>query len=135
MSNGKTCGDCHHFDGRYNLCAVTSDFCTVEHDYSACDDFEQKPKPTNGDRIRQKSNEEFARDYVHYHSKFKVYVARLCPLNKQLWTTREEAEKANLEWLNAPAENEVCVSKNAKNDTQADLCITDDTQDQEVKHE
>lgn len=104
MSN-KTCGECHHFDGRYNLCAVTSDFCTVEPDYSACDDFEQKPKPTNGDRIRQKSNEEFARDYVHYHSKFKVYVARLCPLNKQLWTTREEAEKANLDWLDAPADD------------------------------
>ena len=47
MSKEKTCGDCRHFDGRYNLCAVTSDFCTVEPDYSACDDFEQKPKPTN----------------------------------------------------------------------------------------
>lgn len=60
MSKEKTCGDCRHFDGRYNLCAVTSDFCTVEPDYSACDDFEQKPKPTNGDRIRQMSNERLA---------------------------------------------------------------------------
>lgn len=37
-----------------------------------------------------------------------------------------------ISYLNATAD---CVSQNGKNDTQADLCITDDTQDQEVKHE
>lgn len=58
-------------------------------------------KMTNGDKFRQKTNEEFARDYVQYHSKFHLYVARLCPLNKQLWTTHEEAYNANLEWLNS----------------------------------
>lgn len=96
MSKGKTCGYCKHF--------IKCDWETPDVIADLCKHFEQKPKPTNGDRIRHKSNEEFARDYVHYHSKFKVYVARLCPLNKQLWTTREEAEKANLDWLNAPAD-------------------------------
>lgn len=97
----KTCGECRFFvtnPAHGGCCTFICD--AMCDDDRACDSFE---KPTNGDQIRQKSNEEFARDYVHYHSKFKVYVARLCPLNKQLWTTREEAEKANLDWLNAPA--------------------------------
>lgn len=64
------------------------------------------PKMTNGDKFRQKTNEEFAREYVQYHSKFHLYVARLCPLNKQLWTTHEEAYNANLEWLNSEVKNE-----------------------------
>ena len=104
----KTCGDCKSFPGMGYYCPIIGRFCDPNNE-KPCE-FLEKPIgriATNGDRIRQKSNVEFARDYVHYHSKFKVYVARLCPLNKQLWTTREEAEKANLEWLNAPAESEV----------------------------
>ncbi|MBO7330063.1 MAG: hypothetical protein J6W00_14975 [Lentisphaeria bacterium] len=95
----QTCGECIYFDNGY------CDFLDFEPkpEMNGCANF--SPLPTNGDKIRQKSNEEFARDYVHYHSKFKVYVARLCPLNKQLWTTREEAAKANFEWLNASAES------------------------------
>lgn len=113
----KTCGECKHFFLNSEGHCKSNDGSENAHN-DTCTFFEPKVI-TNGDRIRQKSNEEFARDYVHYHSKFKVYVARLCPLNKQLWTTREEAEKANLGWLNAPAD---CVAKNGGSAKQADLC-------------
>lgn len=93
----KTCGECRYFDERYNLCAVTSDFCTVDTGDSACDDFEQKPKPTNGDRIRQMSNEEI-RDW--YCKQIHMAVALLVnPMDAQY---RHNV----LAWLNAPAESE-----------------------------
>ena len=124
MSN-KTCGDCRHFDGRYNLCAVTSDFCTVEPDYSACDDFEQKPKPTNGDRIREMSNEELAT--------WGMYDLGSCPTfemkidcKKRGECDASDVEACWIAWLNAPADD--CVKKNGNHDTQTDLCKADDTE-------
>ena len=103
MSN-KTCGDCRHFDGRYNLCAVTSDFCTVEPDYSACDDFEQKPKPTNGDRVRKMSNRELAELLDEVNCFY-------CPYeNKKNGMCNRPEGKTCIdgieEWLNAPAKAE-----------------------------
>jgi hypothetical protein len=98
----KTCGECRYYFEQANFCRLYAWEC-IEEDKGCCDDF---AKPTNGDKIRQKSNEQFARDYTHYSKTHDLYVARLCPLSKQLWTTYEEALQANLDWLNAPAESE-----------------------------
>lgn len=104
MSKGKTCGDCRHFDGRYNLCAVTSDFCTVEPDYSACDDFEQKPKPTNGDRIRQGGDDAL----IDFADSIRRKMCHYCAF----FTDKSCVDKAGdcwegvRTWLNAPVESE-----------------------------
>jgi hypothetical protein len=107
----KTCGECRHFDGRYNLCAVTSDFCTVEPDYSACDDFEQKPKPTNADRIRQMSDTDLAEMLVYPVKPMNIdgnihYEFTSCLLLGKSYPMREQAVFLTEKRLNSPAESE-----------------------------
>lgn len=94
----KTCGECRNFQ---TICRLV----TPSTNASECINFEKKVI-TNGDKLRQKTNEQFAIDYANYSKTHNLYVARLCPLSKQLWTTMEEAIQANLAYLNAPAESE-----------------------------
>lgn len=107
MTN-KTCEDCKSFPGMGYYCPITGRFCDPNNE-NPCEFFE---KPfgriaTNGDKLRQRSNEHFACEYAYYSKMHDLYVARLCPPSKQLWTTMEKAIQANLDYLNAPAESEV----------------------------
>ena len=73
----KTCGECRHFREDFK------DMCLWKDQHrEACADFEP---PTNGDRIRQMSNEELVCSFEETCGKF---------------SNREEI----LAWLNAPAE-------------------------------
>ena len=99
----KTCGECRIYDHFHNLCVIGGD---IEPTETAKGCFEPEVI-TNGDKIRQMSNEEFATDYATYSHIHNLYVARLCPPSGKLYTTMEEAIQANLAWLNAPAESEV----------------------------
>lgn len=98
----KNCGDCKNYLAEYYHCQKND---VMAEDFNTCEDFEPKVI-TNGDRLRQMSNERFAMDYAMYSMVHNLYVARLCPLSKQLYTTMEEAIEANLAYLNAPAESE-----------------------------
>lgn len=118
----KTCGECkkHNTD------------CIIVHFAPACDFFEPKVI-TNGDRIRSMSNEELAEFFA------LAFMCDGCPLKDvecigdgETARTYAHCYDKLISYINAPAD---CVSQNGKNDTQADLCIKDDTQDQEVKHE
>lgn len=56
----KVCGECVHYDKKLGLCDSNDNFFTIISNTPACLDFEIKPPMTNGDRIRQMSNEEMA---------------------------------------------------------------------------
>lgn len=107
----KTCGECQWYDHHHLLCIIGGDVKPTER---AKDCF-VSAKPTNGDRIRQMSNEGIA--------------AFVCGV---LNDRREETFRSVLDLINAPAESEVCVSQNEKNDTQADLCVADNTESEGV---
>lgn len=80
----KTCGECKHYIAM-SRCILYRQF--VDDD-DCCDSYTPKPQPsTNGDVIRQMSNEELLRVFEESCGKF---------------SSREEF----LDWLNAPAESE-----------------------------
>lgn len=115
MSN-KTCGECKYF------VLDTEGWCTGNDgsenaNNDACSFFEPKVI-TNGDKIIAGGN--------------KGIAAFACGL---LNDKSEETFQQVLSFLNTPAESDVCVAQNAKNDTQTDLCCNDDTQNQEGKDE
>jgi hypothetical protein len=83
VENNKTCGECQWYDYHHLLCVVGGDVATTD---CACDSF-IPIKHTNGDVIRQMSNEELLRVFEESCGKF---------------SSREEF----LDWLNAPAESE-----------------------------
>lgn len=85
-----------------------------------CEEFEQMPeqKPTNGDVIRQMSDEELAT--------WGMYDLGTCPTFEKQQScpkrgecSASEVEDCWLAWLNAPAD---CVAENGKSAKQADLC-------------
>ncbi len=95
----KTCGDCIFYHGIHDDCGVCTLFETDETFDKTCDfvysckDFQPKQPITNGDRIRQMSNDELAKFFgclrhletcPHAHSDYPC-------------------EKCNLDWLDAPA--------------------------------
>jgi hypothetical protein len=53
----KTCGECKYHIG--TRCHLPKETFIVMPEIEACRHFTQKPKPTNGDKIRQMSDEEF----------------------------------------------------------------------------
>jgi hypothetical protein len=79
----KTCGDCRFYFEQAEFCRKNAWEC-IEEDKECCDEFE---KPTNGDVIRQMSNEELVDTIDELAFKF---------------SSRREF----LNWLNAPAESE-----------------------------
>ena len=99
----KTCGECKHYIAEMFHCEKFD--CMAEDGWS-CPDCEEKekPKPTNGDKIRQGGDDaliDFAdgirRMMCHYcvYSKYKTCVDKA----GNCW----EGVRA---WLNAPAESE-----------------------------
>jgi hypothetical protein len=96
-----TCGECKHHT---NKCHCEKFSCYAgERDF--CDEFEPAKKPTNGDKIRQMSNEELAT--------WGMYDLGTCPTfeKRQSCLKRGECSASEVEdcwraWLNAPAESE-----------------------------
>jgi hypothetical protein len=116
----KTCGECKH-------CANKKIIATCEHigivtgDIPACSSKFEPKTITNGDVIRQMSNEElavfFEKGMCHrciYHGEYSCNPS-FCKIGIKAW-------------LNAPAD---CVKQNGNDDTQADLCKTDNTEREE----
>ena len=96
----KTCGEC-----RYYVCNRHGGCCTFIGDAMcdddlACDNFE---KPTNGDVIRQMSNEELA-EFLSTQ-----VICPNCPARTEhcIGNASKVCKKNWLAWLNAPAESEV----------------------------
>ncbi len=90
--NNKTCSDCKSFPGMGYYCPIIGRFCDPTNE-SPCEFFE-KPKgriATNGDKIRQMSNEELA--------EFLIDAADDIVNNNR---SKDDV----LAWLNAPAESE-----------------------------
>jgi hypothetical protein len=83
----KTCGECQ----------LNGVDCRCEANEKACEEFEQKIT-TNGDKIRQMSNDEFA--------KLRVYQCPPVPAEFCKGTDTVKCVKCWLNWLNAPAESE-----------------------------
>jgi hypothetical protein len=95
----KTCGECKHFDKIYSYCCITPDLSTVNIDNPACVDFAPKSKQTNGDVIRQMSNEELASEFG--------YPCPPLPNKHCRGISNEECTECWLAWLNAPAESQL----------------------------
>lgn len=89
----KTCGECKHLNRELAFCRKCGAR-WMRKEQPSCDDFEAIKPPTNGDKIRQMSNEEMA-------VMFRKVIDR-CPPGEchdhgciECW----------LAWLNTPAEN------------------------------
>lgn len=94
--NSKTCGDCKHFSCSDEGRCMDDEWTYCDSD--ACYKFQSKVV-TNGDKIRQMNNEEFA--------KLRVYQCPPVQAEFCKGTDTVKCVKCWLNWLNAPAENEV----------------------------
>jgi hypothetical protein len=94
----KTCGECQWYDYYHLLCVVGGDVAPTD---CACDSFTSK-KITNGDKIRELSNEGIA--------------AVMCGL---LNSRDEGVFEAILNYLNAPAD---CVTENGCDHEKCPIC-------------
>lgn len=103
----KTCGECKYYNDAMFHCEKFD--CMAEDGWS-CPDCEEKekPKPTNGDRIRQMSNKELATHKITpncftctFGERFKDGAWCKAPAGKT-----DCCKEGYLEWLNAPAESE-----------------------------
>lgn len=129
MSN-KTCGECKHYIAM-NRCIVHGQFV---HDDDCCDYYASKPKViTNGDVIRQKSNEEWATIWSEQAFLFAwCYDCMGYCKDGNTPEAHAKCKKQMLNWLNAPAD---CVKQNGNHDTQTDLCKADNTESEGEKDE
>ena len=93
MSN-KTCGECRYLD-KNRYCNFL-DF-EPKPQMKGCANFE--PKPTNGDVIRQMSNEELLKIISRSMCESCIYQYEDCDCIRN-------HDKGVLAWLNAPAESE-----------------------------
>ena len=93
----KTCGECKCYD-MYGGCNKIPNTLWIHSTNIACIKFEAK-NPTNGDRIRQTSNDELARKFG--------YPCPPMPNKHCKGIDNEECTECWLAWLNAPAESEV----------------------------
>lgn len=98
----KTCGECRFFESKEFICCSSGD--EVAEHFIACYNFEPmaKPKPTNGDKIRQDENHDFAEYFVY---EIGAMFATTLIVDKT-FDTYEEAVEATEDYLNAPAERE-----------------------------
>jgi hypothetical protein len=110
MAN-KTCGECRYYHPIFEhegVCIATSDLhktCDFTSD-CAIGGFNPKPSPTNGDKIRQMSNEELATWGMYDLGTCPTFEKRqTCP--KRGECSASEVEDCWRDWLNAPAESEV----------------------------
>lgn len=106
----KTCGECKHYFS-----------CEAAYEGNAiCDDFKAVAPLTNGDKIRQMSNEELAKLFI-----LKVMICNGCS-GKGALQIKDNPSGANIfdevcakkteAWLNAPAD---CVGKDTNVPTNA----------------
>ena len=94
----KTCGECKHLNKELAFCHKCGAKWIKETDGVNCKYFEKITPPTNGDKIRQMSNEELA--------KLRVYHCPPVPAEFCKGTDTVKCVKCWLAWLNAPAESE-----------------------------
>lgn len=96
MSN-KTCGECRFLSDakKIGVCEKMK-LCLCPAELPACSKFERKVI-TNGDVIRQTSNEELAKFFGCLRH------LEMCPHAHSDYP----CEKCNLDWLNAPAESQL----------------------------
>jgi hypothetical protein len=89
----KTCGECKHFEVDVVAATCEKKLWICDDNAPACDEFEPKPA-TNGDVIRQMSNEELAQAFGFP-----------CPpkIKKKCRPFNEECFECWLNYLNAPA--------------------------------
>ena len=119
MSN-KTCGECKHYGTPKNCICIFAEetYPAVE---KGCKDFEPKPKPTNGDVIRQGGDEALA----EFKQKLSCEVCGFKNTGCYAPAGRpSDCKSGILAWLNAPA----CVKQNGNHDTQTDLCKVNNTE-------
>jgi hypothetical protein len=99
--NNKTCGECKHYNDAMFHCEK---FDCMAEAFNTCEDFEQKVI-TNGDVIRQMSNEELATWGMYDLGNCPTFEkSQTCP--KRGECSASEVEDCWLAWLNAPAESE-----------------------------
>ena len=91
----KTCGECKHLNRELAFCRACGVSWLKKSDGANCKYFDKPTPPTNGDKIRQMSNEELNNliDCPFEDCRYKFYDM--------------ECRECKLEWLNAPAESEV----------------------------
>lgn len=90
------CKNCKHFARKTTHCKKGVPWISED---DSCNNFEQKTKMTNGDKIRQMSNEELW-EYFHLYMDCPD-----CPVVDECRTVAD-CKKNLLGWLNAPAESE-----------------------------
>jgi hypothetical protein len=88
----KTCGECKHYLAEFYHCQKND---VMAEAFNTCEDFEPKVI-TNGDKIRQMSNEELAELFDNS--------CKVCSMG--ITECDVECVKGILAWLNAPAESE-----------------------------
>lgn len=101
----KTCGECKHYNDAMFHCEK---FDCMAEAHNTCEDFVAKAPPTNGDKIRQLSNEDLIKFktrafcfYCAYHVKEGGRFTENC--DKPQGNICVDGLRA---WLNAPAESE-----------------------------
>ena len=107
----KTCGECKHLNRDLAFCRACGAKWISVKDVVNCKYFEEITQPTNGDRIRQMSNEELAEMLVYPVKPINVngniyYEFTSCLLLGKSYPMREQAVFLTERQLNAPAESE-----------------------------
>lgn len=97
----KICVECKHLNRELAFCRACGVGWLKETDGANCKYFEKKQPPTNGDRIRQMSNEELVDVFCY----FDMRKCGFCLCEK--YCTTGCCADALSAYLNAPAESEV----------------------------
>lgn len=95
----KTCGECKHLNRELAFCRACGAKWLKDTDGANCKYFEKITKPTNGDKLRQMSDEELAKNQCT--CKHCIYQYDNC-LDKD----RIDCYKGKLAWLKQEAKDE-----------------------------
>lgn len=133
--NKKTCGECKYMSVDCLYCKKhLSTLASLDQVSPFCGEWEPK---TNGDKIRQMSNEELAEIFDDLYNGNKCHycinnISGNCKFEDKHaeydeggWVEDEDCISGFEAWLNAPAD---CVKQNGNDDTQTDLCTADNTE-------
>ena len=102
--NNMTCGECkYHKNMRCHL-PQRSFIIVPEED--ACRHFEQKPKMTNGDKIRAMSDEELTEKFIYTRREQNGDKYYLSTITVGKWSSRTEAKAATIEELKKEVKDE-----------------------------
>ena len=112
-SNNRTCGECLYLDKRvacndYTRCSCKEQkYSFVDPKFSACRYFEPAKKPTNGDKIRNFTDEELAEKFVYqvnYDYCYSEFYSTLIP-DKE-FDSKQEAIAATIVELEKEVKDE-----------------------------